>query len=76
MLNNLRQLSSAANQYFLENGLTAVASADLVGTASSQYIKQINPVIGESYDTVIVEGAGISAYGGTGTQSYAITYSN
>jgi len=34
MINNLRQLASGADQYFLEEGLTTVASASLVGSAS------------------------------------------
>jgi type IV pilus assembly protein PilA len=51
VLNNLRQLSSAAQQYFLENGVATVAYADLVG--SDKYIKTINLVAGETYPTTL-----------------------
>ena len=60
--NNLRQLASAADQYFLENGLATVASADLVGT--DKYIKTMSTVAGESYTTPIVPGGDITATGG------------
>ena len=51
ILNNLRQLASAADQYFLENGVTTVASGQLVGTGN--YINSITPVRGETYPTPI-----------------------
>lgn len=51
--NNLRQLSSAAQQYFLENGVTSVTSAQLVGV--NNYIRAINTVtIGDSYQSPIL----------------------
>lgn len=46
ILNNLRQLSAAAQQYFLEAGVTQVTSAVLVGTETDQYIKSIYTVRG------------------------------
>ena len=49
ILNNLRQLSAAAQQYFLEQGVTQVTSANLVGTETSKYIKSVNTVRGETY---------------------------
>jgi len=49
ILNNLRQLSAAAQQYFLEKGVTSVTSANLVGTDTDKYIKSINTVRGEAY---------------------------
>jgi type IV pilus assembly protein PilA len=52
ILNNLRQLSSAADQFFLERGLTTVNSVALVGTGS--YINSIVKVRGESYPTSIL----------------------
>ena len=52
ILNNLRQLSSAADQYFLENGVTTVASGALVGTGN--YINSIATVRGEVYPTPIL----------------------
>ncbi|MDG2168561.1 MAG: prepilin-type N-terminal cleavage/methylation domain-containing protein [Opitutales bacterium] len=60
--NNLRQLASAADQHFLENGVTTVASADLVGT--DKYIKAVDLVAGETYPTNIAQGTAITAAGG------------
>ena len=63
ILNNLRQLSAAAQQYFLEQGVTSVTSANLVGTETDKYIKSVNTVRSETYpgtlnatDTSIVAG--------------------
>jgi type IV pilus assembly protein PilA len=48
VLCNLRQLSAAADQYFLENNVRVVPRyEDLVGP--TQYIKGLNPVHGENY---------------------------
>jgi len=49
VLNNLRQLASGADQYFLEEGLNAVTSDDLVGTGTNKYIKAMKQVAGETY---------------------------
>jgi type IV pilus assembly protein PilA len=72
--NNLRQLSSAADQYFLEKGATQVATIVLVGTDSTQYIKQIATVAGETYSSPIVQGAGLTAQPVAGTRT--VTFSN
>ena len=53
VLNNLRQLSSAAQQYFLENGVTTVTSSELVGP--TLYIKVINTVAGETYPSPLLQ---------------------
>ncbi len=74
VLNNLRQLSSAADQYFLEKGVTSVASTDLVGTNTTQYIKQIQTVAGESYTASINQGAGLTASGIAATRT--VTFAN
>lgn len=50
ILNNLRQLNSAAQQYYLESGASTVAYDSLVGP--SLYIKVIQPVAGESYSNL------------------------
>ena len=71
--NNLRQLSAAADQYFLEAGVSSVNSADLVGTNSSQYIKNITPVAAETYSN-IQQGSAVTASGVAGART--ITYSN
>lgn len=61
LLNNLRQLASGADQYFLENGVTSVSSADLVGNDS--YIKAFNEIAssGDSYTATITQGSDITA---------------
>jgi len=71
--NNLRQLGAAADQYFLENGVSAVASSLLVGTNSSQYIKQVQTVAGETYSD-LQQGSAVTATGVAGART--ITYSN
>ena len=50
IVNNLRQLSAAAQQYFLENGVSTAAYVDLVGPTA--YIKTIAKVAGENYPLV------------------------
>ena len=52
ILNNLRMLSSAADQFFLEHGVTRTTYDDLVGTDPKKYIKQIVPAAGEDYRTI------------------------
>ncbi len=48
VLCNIRQLAAAADQYFLENGVTEIRRLeDLVGP--DKYIKALNPVLGEDY---------------------------
>ena len=52
--NNLRQLASGADQYFLEYGVTQVQSGDLIGT--DQYVKTIDQVADETYTATINTG--------------------
>lgn len=47
VLNNARQLSAAADQYMLENGVSTAASSQLVGATA--YVKAINTVAFEIY---------------------------
>ena len=47
ILNNLRMLASAADQYFLENGVNDVEIEQLIGPG--KYIKELKPVDGEDY---------------------------
>ena len=51
--NNFRQLVSAADQYFLENGATEVRAVDLVG--EGKFIRTIDSVAGESYDDLVIQ---------------------
>ena len=74
VLNNLRQLSSAADQYFLEKGATQVDTTVLVGTDTTQYIRQVSPVAGETYSTPVVQGAGLTASGIANSRT--VTYAN
>ncbi|MFA6962351.1 MAG: prepilin-type N-terminal cleavage/methylation domain-containing protein [Opitutaceae bacterium] len=74
VLNNLRQLSSAADQYFLEKGVSTVSYDDLVGTNSSQYIKAIQTVAKETYPVTIEQGVGVTASAVAGART--VTYTN
>ncbi len=47
VLNNLRMLRAAADQYYLEHGVDTATYDDLVGP--DKYIKSIHPVAGENY---------------------------
>src|ERR1700682_5712983 len=58
VLNNARQLSAAADQYYLENGVSTAASSNLVGSAA--YVKVINTVAGESYPDSYTQGTTIT----------------
>ncbi len=53
IVNNLRQLATAADQYFLETGLTTVTSDELVGTETDKYVRQISQVAQEEYPATI-----------------------
>ncbi len=75
IINNLRQLSGAAQQYFLENGVDTVAYTDLVG--DGKYIKTIQTVAGETYPTGIgQDSTQISATGSKVSGKAEISYSN
>lgn len=70
VLNNARQLSAGADQYFLENGVSSVASADLIG--ADKYVKAVNTVAGETYPAGFTQGAAITIDGVAGART--ITY--
>jgi type IV pilus assembly protein PilA len=71
VLNNARQLSAAADQYYLENGVSEVLSANLVGPTA--YVKSINTVAKESYPLGYSQGVTVTieAVGGARTVTYA-----
>jgi len=71
VLNNARQLSAAADQYYLENGVTTVASSNLVGPAA--FVKIINTVAAEIYPASYSHGTTITIgnIGGARTVTYA-----
>lgn len=50
VLNNLRQLAAAADQYYLEHGVQSTTFDALVGPKT--YIRRITPVDGENYRSI------------------------
>jgi type IV pilus assembly protein PilA len=70
VLNNARQISSAADQYFMEMGVSTVELAALVG--QSNYIKELKTVAGETYPTTLTAGTTITITGVGGSRT--ITY--
>jgi type IV pilus assembly protein PilA len=70
VLNNARQLGAAADQYFLENGVSSVAQTNLVGAAN--YVKSLNLVAGETYPAGYTQGQAITIAGVAGQRT--ITY--
>jgi type IV pilus assembly protein PilA len=71
VLNNARQLAAAADQYFLENGVSSVTQGSLVG--STNYVKTLNLVANETYPIGFTQGVTItvSAVAGQRTITYA-----
>src|SRR5271155_3080052 len=61
VLNNARQLGAAADQYFLQSGISTVSISELLGPTS--YIKALNTVAGESYPTVFTQAVPITVSG-------------
>ena len=72
VLNDARQLSSAADQYFMENGLSTVSLSDLVGPTT--YIKALNSVAKEVYPDYYTAAVTITVTSVGGTRT--ITYEN
>ena len=70
ILNNARQLSAAADQYYLENGVSTVTLGSLVGT--SNYVKALNLVANETYPDSYTQGVTITITGVAGVRT--ITY--
>jgi type IV pilus assembly protein PilA len=71
VLNNARQLSAASDQYFLENGVSTVVIAGLVG--ATNYVKAVNTVAGETYPPAYTQGVTITIDGVAGART--VTYS-
>ena len=70
VMNNARQMAAAADQYFLENGVTTVVSASLVG--STNYVKSLIAVAAETYPAGYTQSIVISITGVAGSRT--ITY--
>jgi type IV pilus assembly protein PilA len=71
VLNNARQLSAAADQYYLEAGASYAASASLVG--ATNYVKALQTVASEAYPTNFTQGITITI--GAVANARTITYS-
>jgi len=67
VLNNARQLAAAADQYFLETGVSTVATTDLIGP--TQYIRYQAPVGAEIYPGAITQGVTITIQGVGGART-------
>ena len=70
VLNNARQLSAAADQFFLENGVSTCAFPSLVG--STNYVKAVNTVAQEAYPSNYTQGIMITIAGVAGART--VTY--
>jgi type IV pilus assembly protein PilA len=71
VLNNARQLSAGADQYFLEQGFSYVTQSELVG--SNYYVKNLQTAAKESYPDTFTQGITITVLGVGGART--ITYS-
>ena len=71
VINNIRQLAGAADQYYLENGVTWVPADSLVGP--NNYVKALNLVANETYPVNYTQGVTITVSGIAGART--ITYS-
>jgi type IV pilus assembly protein PilA len=70
VLNNARQLSAGADQYYLENGVSTVTLTDLLGPTS--YVKALNTVANETYPATFTQGVTVTIQSVAGTRT--ITY--
>jgi len=68
--NNMRQLGAAADQYFLENGVSAAQLTSLVG--SSAYVKVLNTVANEAYPLFFTQANPVIVSGVAGVRT--LTY--
>ncbi|HVS53711.1 MAG TPA: hypothetical protein VHD62_15250 [Opitutaceae bacterium] len=70
LLNNLRQLAAAADQFYLENGRTTATLDELVG--ETKYVRRLVPVDGEDYrQLVFAQGKALTL---TTASGYTISY--
>jgi type IV pilus assembly protein PilA len=61
VLNNARQMSAAADQYYLENGASSADPTSLVG--ATNYVKALNTVASEKYPAGYTQGITITITG-------------
>ena len=70
--NNLRQLASGADQYFIENGVTTVLLSDIVG--EDAYVGSLDVVAGETYPATITQGTDSAVTGSPLTPQPSIDF--
>src|ERR1035437_9363084 len=70
VLNNARQLAAAADQFYLENGVSSASQGDLIGYTN--YVKALNLVANETYPGGFTHGVTITIAGVAGART--ITY--
>ena len=70
ILNNARQLSAAADSYYLESGSSYASSTSLIGSAN--YLKFVNTVANEGYPAGFTQGITLTVTGVAGLRT--ITY--
>jgi type IV pilus assembly protein PilA len=70
VMNNARVLATAADQYYLENGVSTAATVNLVG--SDKYVKTFVTVASETYPSNLTQGLTITVTGVAGART--ITY--
>ncbi len=53
--NNLRQFQAVAQQHMLDTGKTSAGYSDVVGTGEGKYIRELRPVAGEDYESLVLK---------------------
>jgi type IV pilus assembly protein PilA len=71
VLNNARLLSAAADQYFLEQGMTTTNLSMLLGPTN--YVKSLATVAGETYPLTYQTGSAITVAGVAGLRTITFT---
>ncbi|MDB6127476.1 MAG: pilE [Verrucomicrobia bacterium] len=71
VMNNARQLASAADQYYTENGVSSVFIGNLLGP--TKFVKSLNILANETYPAGFSQGTTITidGVGGARTITYA-----
>lgn len=71
VVNNARQLSAAADQYYLEQGVSTVSQGSLIG--ATNYVKSLNLVANETYPSAYTQGVTITIEGIAGARTVTYT---
>ena len=71
VMNNARQLASAADQYYTESGVSTVSLGNLIG--ATRFVKSLNVLANETYPNGFSQGTTITinGVGGARTITYA-----